>query len=131
MVVLMIIGLIGSFVFMNLMPVAEGAKVTAAKTQMANFKSVLFKYKMDNGSYPTTQQGLQSLVQMPQTEPIPKNYQQGGYLESKRVPLDPWGNNYVYEFPDPDNPDRYLMKSLGSDGKEGGEGTSKDIKSEE
>lgn len=127
MVTLLIIGLISSFVYMNFMPTLEDSKVKAAKTQMSNFKMMLNKYKLDNNNFPTTAQGLKALIEKPVTEPVPENYQSGGYLDAREVPNDPWGHPYVYEFPDPNNPDRFLLKSLGSDGKEGGEENSQDI----
>ena len=126
-VVLLIISLVGSFAYMNLMPTVDDARMKTAKTQMKNFKMMLDKYKLDNGFYPTTAQGLQSLVEKPTTDPVPEHYQSGGYLNSKVLPKDPWGHDYVYEYPDPNSPDHFLMKSLGSDGKEGGEGNAKDI----
>lgn len=127
MVVLLIIGLVSSFAFMNFMPTVEKAKVDTAKAQMKNFKMILRKYKLDNGFYPTTAQGLKSLIEKPVTEPVPENWQTGGYLDANSVPKDPWNNDYIYEFPDPNNPDSFLLKSLGTDGKEGGEGNAEDI----
>ncbi len=127
MVTLLIIGLISSFVYMNFMPSLEDSKIKAARTQMANFKMMLNKYKLDNNSYPSSAQGLKALIEKPVTEPVPENYQSGGYLDGKKVPKDPWGNEYIYEYPDPNRPDTFLLKSMGADGKEGGEGTAKDI----
>lgn len=130
MVVLFIIGLLGTFVFMNLMPTVDKAKVTAATVQMSTLKQALFEYKMDNGDYPMSNQGLNALISMPSTEPLPRNYKSGGYLAEGRMPQDPWGNDYVYEYPAPDQPGRYLLKSLGSDSREGGEGIAADISSD-
>lgn len=127
MVTLLIIGLISSFVYINFMGATDEAKIQTAKTQMKIYKSALDMYKLDNGDYPTTAQGLRALVQKPTTEPVPKNFRPNGYLNTDTVKKDPWNNPYVYEYPDPDNPSSYVLKSLGSDGKEGGQGTAKDI----
>ena len=82
-------------------------------------------YRMHNGFYPSTQQGLEALVTAPTTSPVPKHYQEGGYL--KKVPDDPWGNPYVYR----NSNGRITITSYGPDGEEGGEGVNADISNED
>ena len=94
--------------------------------QIKNFIGALRLYKLDNGVYPTSEQGIQALVQRPTTVPVPRNYSQGGYLEGGQIPPDPWGNPYVYISPGPGGQD-FAIKSYGADGQEGGEGENANI----
>jgi general secretion pathway protein G len=104
----------------------DDARITDAKLQIKNFEMALKLFKLDNGFYPDTQQGLDALIEKPTAGRIPQKYRDGGYLEQKKIPLDPWGNPYTYLCPglhgDVD------IISYGSDGKEGGEGKDADIK---
>ncbi len=84
-------------------------------------------YKLDNGSYPTTEQGLQALIERPDTGNVPKKWRDGGYLEKRKVPKDPWDNEYVYLSPGVNG--EYDIVSYGSDGVPGGEGKDSDINS--
>jgi general secretion pathway protein G len=84
-------------------------------------------YKLDNGAYPTTEQGLQALVEAPSSGNIPKNWRKGGYLEKGKVPKDPWGNDFVYL--SPGIHDDFDIISYGADGASGGEDTNADINS--
>jgi general secretion pathway protein G len=93
--------------------------------QIRNIETALKLYKMDSGSYPTTEQGLQALILKPTVGVIPKNYKEGGYLESKQVPKDPWGNEYAYLSPGEHGD--YDICSFGGDNLKGGEGKSSDI----
>jgi general secretion pathway protein G len=77
--------------------------------------------------YPTTEQGLQALVSLPDTGKIPKNWRQGGYVEKDKIPKDPWGNDFVYLCPGTHG--EYDIISYGHDGEPGGEGFDKDINS--
>jgi len=93
---------------------------------MEMLAAALDAYRLDNGGYPTTAQGLAALWEEPAPEPRPTNWR-GPYLR-KRVPPDPWGNPYIYAFPGEPNPRSYELSSLGADGSAGGEGEDADIK---
>lgn len=121
MVVVVILGILASFVVPNLLGNKEKADQQKAVTDIVALENALDMYKLDNSMYPTTDQGLEALV----TEPsqAPRNYRQGGYI--KRLPKDPWGNEYQYMSPgDHGNIDIF---TLGSDFQEGGEGAATDI----
>lgn len=126
MVVIVILGILAGLVLPRFMGRTEEARRTKARIQIENLEGALKLYKLDSGTYPTTEQGLDALVQKPSTGAIPKNWRDGGYLEKGKVPLDPWGNPYVYLSPGAKNKD-YDLKSLGADGEEGGEGDNQDI----
>jgi general secretion pathway protein G len=126
MVVIVILGILAGLVLPRFMGRTEEARRTKARVQIENLEGALKLYKLDSGIYPTTEQGLDALVQKPTTGVIPKNWRDGGYLEKGKVPLDPWGNPYVYLSPGAKNKD-YDLKSLGADGEEGGEGDNQDI----
>jgi general secretion pathway protein G len=126
MVVIVILGILAGLVLPRFMGRTEEAKKVKAKLQIENLESALKLYKMDNGTYPTTEQGLEALVQKPATGAVPANWREGGYLEKGKIPLDPWNRPYVYVSPGVKNKD-FDLKSLGADGEEGGEGESADI----
>jgi general secretion pathway protein G len=92
MVVIVIIGVLAAIIVPNVLDRAEQAKVTAASTDVHNLKQALKFYKLDNGNYPTAEQGLQALVTKPATDPVPSNWRP--YLE--KLPNDPWGHPYQY-----------------------------------
>ena len=125
MVVIVIISILAAFVAPRLMHRADGAKVTEAKIQVKNFETGLRLFKMDNGYYPSTEQGLEALITAPQSGEIPENYKSGGYLEKRTVPLDPWGNSYMYI--SPGMQEDYDIISYGADGAAGGEKYDADI----
>ena len=125
MVVVFILGILAAIVAPRIMGRTDDAKVAEAKVQIKDLETGLKLYKLDNGSYPTTEQGLQALVEPPATGDPPQHYRQGGYLEQKKVPLDPWGNPFVYICPGQHGD--YDLSSLGADGKPGGEGYDADI----
>ena len=122
MVVILILGLLATIVAQSLRGATDKAKRTKAMADIAQLKTALDRYYIDNGGYPTTDQGLQALVTRPSSGRIPANYEDGGYIQ--RVPLDPWGNPYAYQCQDGNT---YLLKSFGADGAEGGEGKNADI----
>lgn len=123
MVVVVIIGLLAAVVVPRVVGRGEEAKIAAARLQIKEIEAALDLYRLDNGFYPTTEQGLKALVERPTTEPIPRNWREGGYM--KKVPLDPWGNPFVYRCPGDHG--EYDLFSMGADGREGGEGSGKDI----
>ena len=126
MVVMTILALLAVLVVPKLVGRSDEARVTTTKVQIRNIESALQLYKLDNGFYPTTEQGLEALVTEPTTTPLPPNWKKGGYLP--KVPLDPWKRPYVYLSPGISNPD-YDLLSYGADGESGGEELNKDIAS--
>ncbi|KJS29349.1 MAG: general secretion pathway protein GspG [Desulfatitalea sp. BRH_c12] len=125
LVVMLILGLLIGIVGPKLMGRGDDAKVSAARIQIESLSSALKMYKLDNGRYPSTEQGLEALVAPPQSGDVPKKWRKGGYLEKGKVPQDPWLNDYVYMSPGA-NGDFDLM-SYGADGVAGGEDYNKDI----
>jgi len=118
MLVVIIIGILVAMVVPNMSGRSEQARITAAKTDIeSNLSTALDLYESDNGRYPTTQQGLQSLLEKPTSAPIPANWN-GPYLKKKKIPKDPWGNDYVYVAPGQHNKDEYDLSSKGPDGAE-------------
>ncbi|AMG03088.1 type II secretion system major pseudopilin GspG [Vibrio mimicus] len=122
MVVVVILGILASFVVPNLLGNKEKADQQKAVTDIVALENALDMYKLDNSVYPTTDQGLDALVNKP-NNPEPRNYRDGGYI--KRLPKDPWGNDYQYL--SPGDKGTIDVFTLGADGQEGGEGPSADI----
>lgn len=119
MIVVIIIAALAAMVVPRLGSRSEQAKVAVAEADIgSNIGLALKLYKLDNGRYPTTQQGLKALLSKPTSSPVPNNWN-GPYLE--RDPIDPWKNNYQYKGPGSHNPDGYDLYSLGTDGVEGNE----------
>lgn len=127
MVVVVILAMLAAIVGPKLMGRTDDAKVTDAQVQIKNIETALKLYKLDNGSYPSTEQGLGALVAKPTVGVIPKSYKDGGYLESKKVPKDPWNNDYLYVSPGEHGD--YDLFSYGADGAKGGDGKNADISS--
>lgn len=123
MVVLVILGALIGLVAPNILGRADEAKVSVAKTQIRNLMSTLDLYKLDNGQYPSTSQGLEALISKPSGFPEAKNWKDGGYMQ--KLPVDPWQNDFLYVSPGAEGP--YDLISLGSDGREGGDGDAADI----
>jgi general secretion pathway protein G len=121
MVVLVIIGVLGALIVPNLLDRADDARRTAARTDITNIMQALKLYRLDNQRYPTTEQGLQSLVARPSSGPQPNNWKP--YVE--KLPNDPWGNPYQYL--NPGIKGEVDVMSLGADGQPGGEGNNADI----
>ena len=114
MVVIIIIGSLAALAVPRLVGRSESAKVTAAEADIkGNIGLALRLYEVDNGRYPTTDQGLQALIEKPSSAPVPKNWK-GAYLEEE--PKDPWGNSYQYAFPGTHPPKDYDLSSHGPDG---------------
>jgi len=135
MVVVAILAILAALVVPRIMGRTDDAKRTAAKVQIRNIEGALQLYKLDNGVYPTTEQGLKALVEKPSIGVVPKKWKIGGYLP--KLPEDPWGNPYKYASPSQipvQNPGQtaslrgeYDIVSLGTDGEVGGEGINADI----
>ena len=125
MVVIIILGLLAGLVIPKLIGRTEQAKVTQSKLQIRNIEQALKLFKLDNGFYPTTEQGIKALVTKPEIGRIPNNYRKDGYLD--RVPKDPWRSEYIYLSPG-EHGDFDLI-SYGADGVPGGEGEDADINS--
>lgn len=121
-VVLAIIAVVALMIVPNVIGRPDQARVTTTKSDMASIAGALKMYRLDNGDYPTTTQGLKALVEKPSSPPVPTAFPAGGYLEGKS-PVDAWGHDYVYE----SNGGSFTLKSLGKDGKPGGEGVDADI----
>jgi general secretion pathway protein G len=128
MVVIVILGLLAAIVVPNVVGRTDQARYTAAEAQIEVLKNALKLYKLDNGLYPSTEQGLESLVRKPGAGGAARNWREGGYLDKQDLPIDPWGNQYVYISPGQNNFD-FDLKSFGADGIEGGEGYNADIES--
>lgn len=124
-VVIIVLGLLAAIVAPQILGRVSDARTTSAETQVALFGTALDNYRLDNGAYPTTEQGLAALREKPTRAPIPTNWR-GPYLR-KDVPLDPWGKPYIYRSPGERNVSGYDLLSLGRDGKPGGEGEDKDV----
>ena len=123
MVVLVIMGLLASIVAPNVMNALSGSKTQKVQADFANIETALKMYKLDNFIFPTSEQGLDALVSAPSSAPEAKNWRQGGYMDE--LPLDPWGNEYLYVSPGEGKP--YDIYTLGADGVRGGEEEAKDI----
>ena len=121
LVVVVIIGILGAVIVPNLLSRPDQARITAAQTDLRQLANALDMYRLDNFSYPSTEQGLEALVQRPSGFPEPKNWNPDGYVKS--LPTDPWGSPYVYERRSSD----FTIFSLGADGVEGGEGANADV----
>ena len=123
MVVVIILGILAGIVVPRLLEEPEEARRTKAQVQIKSFEEALAMYKLHNGFFPTTEQGLEALVNKPETGRIPNNYKEGGYMN--KIPADPWGNNYVYLSPGVHGD--YDLLSYGADGEPGGEGKDADV----
>jgi general secretion pathway protein G len=123
-VVIVVIAVLATFVAPNLFRNVDDAKVATARAQIESLATALDTYRLDNGRYPTTAQGLGALWQKPMIDP-PANWTEP-YVR-KAVPDDPWGRPYVYEAPGRVNPTGFDLLSYGADGKPGGEGDNADI----
>ncbi|MBE0474364.1 type II secretion system major pseudopilin GspG [Rhodoferax sp.] len=121
MVVLLIIGVLSALIVPNVLDRADDARVTAAKTDVANLVQALKLYRLDNMRYPTAEQGLQALLVKPTTPPLPNNWK--NYLD--KLPQDPWGQPYIYL--NPGIQGEVDVMSFGADGQAGGEGRDADI----
>lgn len=123
MIVIVILGILGSLVVPNLLGNVDKADQQKAVSDISSIEQALDMYKLDNKQYPSTDQGLQALVSKPTGDPVPRAYRENGYI--KRLPIDPWGNEYQYLSPGENGV--IDIFTLGADNQEGGEGANKDI----
>jgi len=123
MVVIVILGILAAIVVPRVMDNPDKAKIVKAKQDIRALESSLDFYRLDNFNYPSTDQGLEALVSEPSGSPEVKNWKEGGYM--KRLPKDPWGNEY--QFLNPGVNGAIDIFSYGADGEEGGEGLDADV----
>ena len=124
MAVLVILGILATIVVVNVAPVFQRANIEKIKADMAQTEKALEMYKFNELQYPTTSQGLDALVVPHSGLKNPILYPEGGYISS--IPTDPWGREYIYEYP-PQKSNKFDLYTLGADGMEGGTGDDTDI----
>lgn len=127
LVVVVIIAVLASIVAPNVFRHVDAARGVAAQAQISTLSAALDAYRLDNGRYPTTEQGLAALWQAPRSVPRPTNWR-GPYLR-QAVPADPWGAPYIYRSPGEHAPTAFDLSSLGADGAAGGTGEAADVTS--
>jgi general secretion pathway protein G len=125
LVVIIVLGMLAALVGPRILGRVSEAKSATAKTQMELLGTALDNYKLDNGSYPTTDQGLAALESKPTRDPLPLSWR-GPYLK-RDVPADPWGRSYLYKSPGEHNQMGYDLSTLGRDGQPGGADEDADI----
>jgi general secretion pathway protein G len=125
MVVIIILGILAVYIGPKIMGRPEEAKQVKAKVDISALETALKLYKLDNGVYPSTEQGLQALVEKPESGNVPTKWRDGGYLDKGKVPKDPWKNEFIYISPGVHSD--FDIISYGSDGVPGGEGQNMDI----
>ncbi len=125
MVVLVILGILATLIVPKVMDKPGKARQLKARLQIESIETALKFYKLENGTYPTTEQGLQALVTPPTDGTAAKNFPEGGYLEKGIVPKDPWGKEFIYICPGVNS--AFDLYSYGADGVQGGEDENRDI----
>ena len=123
MVVIAILGILAALIVPKIMSRPDEARRVAAKQDIGTVMQAMKLYRLDNGRYPTQEQGLRALIEKPSTNPVPSIWKDGGYLE--RLPNDPWGN--AYQYLNPGVHSEIDVSSYGADTKQGGEGHDADI----
>lgn len=123
MVVIVILGVLAGLIVPRLTDKPDKARVVKAKMQIENLAMAVKQFKIDNGFYPSTEQGLQALVEKPSVGKTPRNYPQKGYVS--QIPKDPWNSEYIYIHPG--EHEEFDLYSLGADGEQGGDGFDADI----
>ena len=126
MIVVMIVGLLMTTIATQLIGRAQRAQLDLARTRMLQVEQALELYRLDNGRYPTTEQGLLALAEEPINGPLPRRYSPGGYTKLGLLE-DPWGSAYQYEYPGMNNPRAFDLYSYGPDGVQGGSDDDADI----
>lgn len=127
MVVIVILGILAGVLLPKIMGRPDEAKQLKAKMQIQSLETALKMYRLDNDMYPTTEQGLAALVEMPPSPPVPRAWRKGGYMEKNRIPKDPWKNDFIYLCPGVNG--EFDIISYGADGVPGGEDANMDINS--
>jgi len=128
LVVLAILSILAGIVTINVVNRPAEAKIAAAKTQLRALKLAVNMYRSDNGMVPTMAQGLNALIVKPALPPLPSQYPNEGYLDTRQLPKDPWKNDYIYLVPGRQG-EAFEIISYGSDGQPGGEGDAADLSS--
>lgn len=128
MVVIVILGLLATMLVPRIMDRPDEARITKAMLDIRALESALKLYKLDNGFYPSTDQGLAALITKPGASPVPRNWNPKGYLDGSAAPKDPWGFDFIYRSPGAGGRD-YEILCFGADGRAGGEGVNRDIAS--
>ena len=123
LVVMVIIGLLATFVVINVLPAQDKAMVQKTRADIALLESALDQYKLDMFDYPSEDVGLEALTELPNGAPNAERYRKGGYI--KQVRNDPWGRPYIYRYPGDQGV--YDLISYGADGQPGGEDLAADI----
>jgi general secretion pathway protein G len=123
MVVVVVLSILAAIVVPNIMGSPDEARIVKAKQDIRVLESQLQMYRLDNYTYPTTEQGLEALVAAPTSPPEPRNWRDGGYID--RLPTDPWGN--AYQYLSPGQHGQIDLYSMGADGQLGGEGINADV----
>ena len=126
LVVIIIITILASIVSVNVLRKPGEARVSAAKLQIKQLQTAVQLYRTEQGRTPTQEQGLEALVSKPVTDPVPQQYPAEGYLESRKLPKDPWNNDFIYLIPGR-NGEAFEIISYGSDGEPGGDGDAADL----
>jgi general secretion pathway protein G len=122
MVVVLILAVLAALIVPRVMGRQDDAKRAKAASDIATMSGLLQQFRLDTDRFPTTEEGLEALrIQPPNVD----NWK-GPYTQ-RPIPVDPWGNEYVYEYPGPGGEDTFLLMSYGADGQPGGEGTAADI----
>ncbi|HOO90713.1 MAG TPA: type II secretion system major pseudopilin GspG, partial [Syntrophales bacterium] len=119
------LGILAGLIMPRIMSRPDEARQAKARIQIESLETALKLYKLDNGNYPTTEQGLQALVEPPEVGELAKKWREGGYLEKGKIPRDPWDNDYLYL--SPGTKGDYDIISYGADGEPGGDGKNSDI----
>ncbi|MCI5167778.1 MAG: type II secretion system protein GspG [Candidatus Electrothrix sp. GM3_4] len=127
MVVIVILGILAGMIVPKIMDRPEEARRTKASIDIGALSQALKMYKLDNGKYPTTDQGLQALVEAPSAGQLAKKWRNGGYLDKIKVPTDPWENDFIYISPGIHG--SFDLMSYGPDNEPGGEEMDADINS--
>lgn len=125
MVVLVILGIMATMIVPRIIGRPEEARRVKARVDIQTLETALRLYRLDNGEYPGTEQGLAALIAPPESGRLAKAWRDGGYLEKNVIPRDPWGNEYVYLCPGAHG--EFDLFSYGFDGEPGGEGKNADI----
>jgi len=125
MVVIVILSVLAVWVAPKIMGRPDQAKQVKARVDIQSLETALKLYKLDNGYYPTTDQGLEALVRKPDSGKTAKNWRTGGYIEKGKIPKDPWGNEFIYL--SPGSHSDFDITSYGADGEPGGEEYDQDI----